>query len=416
MNDPRQRVVCSGFGILTPFGEGSEPVRNNVFEGKHGFSDIDFFDTSRSVAKRGAQNRTQRRNYRSYIHSTTLAAMKMAGLDYFQDRQLLKQAAIGVGNLGDGNAFESYYGQFFAPKNSENFEPVPQQTAQTQFMLDADREYISIHDSNPFEHANTVAQLIGSERDPLAFINACVSSANAIGYGYDQIRKGRSSCAFVGGVNVLYPLVFYYFDSSRAMAEEVVRPFSRDRSGLLIGDGASMLVLESLESCLNRGATPLVEVLGWGISSDGYHVSQPTPDGRGLACAMEMALRKANLKPQDIDYINAHGTGTPLNDISETRAIKRVFKDSAKNTPISSTKSTTGHMLEATGGVEAVFCIMALQEQIIPPTANYIGPEEELDLDYVTDGPRPASLDIVMSNSSAFGGNNTSLIFKRYTS
>ena len=175
-----------------------------------------------------------------------------------------------------------------------------------------------------------------------------------------------------------------------------------------------MLVLENAASCLARGVTPVAEIVGWGLSSDGFHVSQPTPDGRGLAHAMQRALKKAHVLPQEVDYINAHGTGTPLNDISETRAIKRVFGNLTHIPPVSSTKSTTGHMLEATGAVEAVVSLLALSDQRIPPTANYLGPDDGLDLDYVIDGPRQQHLDVVMSNSSAFGGNNCSIIFRRW--
>jgi len=404
------RVVCSGFGVITPHGEGVTAVRENVFKGHHGFSPITRFDTTNSYAKNGGEAPLSTCTYRNFTQLCVDNALKMSGLDRDRDAEYLRRSAVAVGNLGEGQAFFPWYNQFFNP----NCEAIPPEFATTVFQ--DKKNCIDIHDRNPFAHANAVARMIGAQTNPVAFTNACVASANAIGYGYDQIRLGRNQCAFVGGVNVLHPLVFYNFDSSRAMATDVVRPFSRGRSGLLIGDGAAILILESLDSCLKRKAEPIAEILGWGLSSDGYHVSQPTPDGRGLAQAMDNAMRKAHCKPSDINYINAHGTGTPLNDASETLALKRSLGEVAAEIPVSSTKSTTGHMLEATGSVEAVFCLLALLDQKIPPTANYLGIDGELDLDYVTEGSREAPLDIVMSNSCAFGGNNCSIIFQRYRS
>jgi len=411
-----KRVVVTGFGVITPFGCGAEAIKENAFQGIHGFKPISSFDTSTAVAKRGGEAPVSPRSYRAFARYCTEQALAMAGLDVQRDAQLLRQAAVAVGNLGEGAILREFYAQFqpvpeMSPADSAGAAAAAE--ARRTAFATADGETLPIHDANPFAHAEAIAEHIGSEGPQLAFTNACIASANAIGYGFDQIRKGRTDCALVGGLNVLHPQVFFNFDSSRAMADDVVRPFSQGRTGLLIGDGAAILVLESLESAQRRGATVLAEMLGWGISSDGFHVSQPEPNGNGLARSMRMALRKAGCAIEEIDYINAHGTGTPLNDRSETKAYKQVFGDYANNVPISSTKSMTGHMLEATGGVEAVISILALLEQTIPPTANYAGPEEELDLDYVVEGARRKPLRTVMSNSSAFGGNNCTLLFRR---
>ncbi|MBK9991852.1 MAG: beta-ketoacyl-[acyl-carrier-protein] synthase family protein [Verrucomicrobia bacterium] len=400
------RVVITGFGVATTFGFGAAPILDNVFAGRHGFRAIASFDTAASFAKRGGEMQGGERSYRAFLRRCTDDALAEAGLDLNRDHRLLSQAAIAVGNLGDGAILQEFFSQF--REEQPDFR-----ATRSVFPNPTGGEAITIDDCAPFTHADALAMQLRSEGPRLAFTNACVASTNAIGWGYDQVRHGRAPCAFVGGLNVLHPLVFHNFDSSRAMTTDIVRPFSKGRTGLLIGDGAAILVLEEREAALARGARPLAEMLGWGISSDGFHVSQPDPSGDGLARAMRMALRKANCQIDEIDYINAHGTGTPLNDKSETKALKQVLGDRAPSIPVSSTKSTTGHMLEATGAVEAVICLLALRTQTIPPTANFVERDEELDLDYVTDGMRPSKLRTVVSNSAAFGGNNCSLVFRR---
>lgn len=395
-------VVVTGFGVVTPFGRGAGPIRSYIFEGRHGFKEITSFSTELSYAKRGGESNEAIRTFRAFSEYCMDEALGMAGLCRKNDRDILEKAVVAVGNVGEGGRLQQFYSACYGKKTKG---------------MDADElnaeDRAFIHERHPFQAAEHAAAYIGSHASRIAFSNACVASANAIGYGFDQIRKGRADCAVVGGIQILNPFVFYNFDSSRAMSDDVVRPFSKNRNGLLISDGAAFLILESQKQACLRQAKPIAELLGWGISSDGFHVSQPEPQGSGLARAMRSALHKAGLSPESIDYINAHGTGTPLNDRSETRAIKQVFGADACRIPVSSTKSTTGHMLEATGAVEAVISIIALMDQRIPPTANYGEADPELDLDYVTEGPRSARLHLVMSNSSAFGGNNCSLIFGR---
>ncbi|WP_308402582.1 beta-ketoacyl-[acyl-carrier-protein] synthase family protein [Streptomyces sp. TBY4] len=218
----------------------------------------------------------------------------------------------------------------------------------------------------------------------------------------------------VGGAYLVERELFAKFDSARAFAKDgFVRPFSKDRTGLLLGDGVACLVLESEESAAARGANVLARVAGWGISSDAYHASRPHPEGRGTAQAMESALQVAGLGPDAVDYVNVHGTGTASNDTSETGALRRVFGDRAAHLPVSSTKSTTGHTLEGAGAVEAVITLLALNHGLIPPTANFTTPDPECDLDYVTEGARPASLRRAMTTNSAFGGVNTALLLER---
>lgn len=398
------RVVATGFGVITPFGYGVQACKDAVFGGRHRFNPIKRFDTAGCYATHGAEAPEEvQPTYRSFAIYCVDKAMKMAGLSRVEHRIMLEQAWVAIGNLGDGGMLKEFYGQIYGTS---------EQAGEQETHYPIGEEIIPIHDRNPFQHAEIVAQHIGSNAPRVAFTNACIASANAIAYGFNQIRKGRCELAIVGGINVLHPLVYYNFDSSRAMADGVVRPFSKDRTGLLIGDGAAMLVLESLRHAEARGAKPLAEIVGCGLSADGYHVTQPEPEGRGMARAMERALKQAGLNPDQIDYVNAHGTGTPLNDKSETKGLRQVFGEHAARLPISSTKSTTGHMLEATGAVEAVISMLSLLDQRVPPTANALERDEELTLDYVFDGPRQANLRTVMTNSAAFGGNNCSIIVR----
>ncbi|MFD2670782.1 beta-ketoacyl-[acyl-carrier-protein] synthase family protein [Marinicrinis sediminis] len=398
------RVVVTGYGVITPFGPGTARFAETLYQGKHAFKDITSIDTTNSYAKRGGETDMQPRTYRDFAAYCTDAALEMAGLDRERHASLLRGAVVAVGNLGDGAELEAFYRE----------QTQPEQQSQAELARDGQEGgRLAVLERNPFSHADDIGERIGSQMPKVSFTNACIASANAIGYAYDQLKKGRASCALAGGLNVLHPLVFYNFDSSRAMADDVVRPFSQGRTGLLIGDGAAMLVLETMESALKRGARPIAELVGWGISSDGHHVTQPDPTGNGLARSMRMALNRAGISPEEVDYINAHGTGTPLNDRGETKAMKQVFGSHMADIPVSSTKSMTGHMLEATGAVEAVISLEALQRNLIPPTANYLGAEEGLDLDYVVEGARSKELHTVMSNSSAFGGNNCTLIFRK---
>jgi 3-oxoacyl-[acyl-carrier-protein] synthase II len=251
---------------------------------------------------------------------------------------------------------------------------------------------------------------------------ACATGTNAMGEAAEMIRRGAADVMLVGsseagivslamaGLNVMTAL------STRNDApERASRPFDKERDGFLMGEGAGMLVLESLESAQARGARILCEFVGYGTSDDAYHISAPAENGAGAALSMQLALDDADLRAADIEYINAHGTSTQLNDKSETAAIKKVFGEQAYSIPVSSTKSMTGHLLGASGSLEAVICTRVLNENILPPTVNYETPDPACDLDYVPNKPRPAQPTYVMSNSFGFGGHNASLIMARFT-
>jgi 3-oxoacyl-[acyl-carrier-protein] synthase II len=251
--------------------------------------------------------------------------------------------------------------------------------------------------------------------------SACSSGSDAIGVAYELIKSGNTTVMLAGGAESLVnPLGITAFNALKALStkndppQKASRPFDKNRDGFIISEGAVVLVMESLEHALGRGANILAEIIGYGATSDAFHVTQPLEDGAGAAKAMQHALKKAGVKPEEIDYINAHGTSTQLNDAMETKAIKTVFGEYAYKVPISSTKSMLGHMIGCAGAVEPAICIMTILKGIIPPTINYETPDPECDLDYVPNVARPAKVNTALTNSFGFGGHNSVLILRRY--
>jgi 3-oxoacyl-[acyl-carrier-protein] synthase II len=262
---------------------------------------------------------------------------------------------------------------------------------------------------------------LGAKGVNYALISACASGADSIGEAANIILRGDAEIALAGGTEAaITPICMAGFAAAKALTTNngdparASRPFDRMRDGFVMAEGAGLLVIESEEHALQRGATILAELAGYGATSDAFHITQPAEDGSGAVRAMQKALAAAGLQPDDIDYLNAHGTSTPMNDKLETLAIKKVFGEYAYELPVSSTKSMTGHLLGAAGAVEAGVCVMALQNQVIPPTANYETPDPDCDLDYVPNSARPAQLEAVMTNSLGFGGHNASLVFRKY--
>ena len=239
--------------------------------------------------------------------------------------------------------------------------------------------------------------------------NACASGTNAIGHAFECIRSGRYQRVLTGGYDALSELVFIGFDSLQAATPEKCRPFDRGRSGMVLGEGAAVLALENLDAARARDAAILGEIVGYGISTDNFHMTQPNPSGTGARLAMERALQSANIPPRCVDYINAHGTATTFNDAAEGTAISQLFDD----VPVSSTKSMMGHSLGAAGAVEAIVCLLALEHQFLPPNINFRAPDKDVDLRIVANESQPASLRTVLSNSFGFGGTNASLLIQR---
>jgi 3-oxoacyl-[acyl-carrier-protein] synthase II len=251
----------------------------------------------------------------------------------------------------------------------------------------------------------------------LTHVSACASSAHALGESAEMIRRGMADAMVAGGAEAaVIPLAIGAFSTMHAMSrrnddpEHASRPFDKDRDGFVLSEGSAAVILEEREHALARGAHIYAELIGYGATADAYHITSPSPEGEGNARAMRMALTEAGLRPSDIDYINAHGTSTQPNDREETAAIKQVFGDHARKVMISSTKSMTGHLLGAAGALEAIACVLAIQNSCIPPTINYTTPDPALDLDYVPNHARASKIRTALSNSMGFGGHNASLI------
>lgn len=268
-----------------------------------------------------------------------------------------------------------------------------------------------------------VALLLGAKGPSYSPSSACSSSADAIGQSYELIRRGEVEVMFAGGTEApIGPICMAAFSAARALStrnhspQAACRPFDAQRDGFVLGEGAGIIVLESLEHAVNRDAPILAEVIGYSATSDAFHLIQPSPGGEGASRALGLALDRAGIEPSDVSYINAHGTSTLLNDRTETRAIKNVFGENAYRIPISATKSMTGHMLGAAGAVEAIVCVLAIQNGMVPPTINLDHPDPECDLDYVPNQSRAVAVETAVSNSFGFGGHNSVLVLRRYCS
>jgi beta-ketoacyl-acyl-carrier-protein synthase II len=272
----------------------------------------------------------------------------------------------------------------------------------------------------PNASAGHVAMHFGFTGPNLCISTACAAGTHAVGEAYQWIKFGQADVAIAGGTEaqVIEPTINAMAKaqalSRNPDAEKASRPFDRDRDGFVLSEGAAALILEEAESAVARGAHIYAEVVGYGLSADAYHIVAPHPEGIGAVASMQMALQDAELEPADVDYINAHGTSTPLNDLSETRAVKKLFGDHAYQVPMSSTKSMHGHLLGAAGALEAAIVCVAMEEGIAPPTINYETPDPECDLDYVPNEPRKLDIEVAMSNSFAFGGQNASIVLRKF--
>jgi 3-oxoacyl-[acyl-carrier-protein] synthase II len=379
-----EEVFVTGYGVRCAFGSGRDVVLRNVFPGSVAFRPVDRFDASPYRTDLAALD-TVAISQRQAMRDCGREALKMAGLTRAGD------AAVLLGTGGDFTTVASYWHSV---------------AGGAQTAGDPDR----LADSVPAVLVDNVAAALGATGPRLAFTNGCVAASNAIIHGCRLIRSGRVSTALCGGAYLVENEFFAKFDSGRAFSRDGrLRPFSAGRSGLLLGDGAAVLVLESGEHLRRRDGRPLARLAGWGMTSDAFHVCQPHPRGAGMAAAIGQALRSAGIACDQVGYINAHGTGTPTNDSAETAAIKSAL-GSRTTVPVSSTKGSTGHSLEASGAVEAAICVIALEERRIPATASYQSADPDCDLDYVTDGPRESTLQHVVSLNAAFGGANTALV------
>jgi 3-oxoacyl-[acyl-carrier-protein] synthase II len=271
------------------------------------------------------------------------------------------------------------------------------------------------------EAPGQISMRFGAKGPNTSVVTACATGNHNIGDAWRIIQRADADAVIAGGVEAtVTPLAVSGFNAMKALStrnqepERASRPFDKDRDGFVMGEGAGIIVLEELGLALDRGAKIYAEIIGYGLSGDAYHITAPAPDGEGAARSMQMALKDSGIPPEEVDYINAHGTSTYYNDIYETLAIKTVFKEHAKKLPISSTKSMTGHLLGGAGGVESIFTILTIFEGIMPPTINYETPDPECDLDYVPNQARKGPVRVALSNSFGFGGTNAVLAFKRF--
>lgn len=410
----RKRVVITGLGCVSPVGNNVPSMWANILAGISGVDFITHFDASEYKSKIAAEvkgfdasalygSREARRmdRFTQIALAASEEARRDAALEIHDGNRDRIGAVIGTAIGGIGTLFEQL--QVFNERGPLRVSP---------FLVP-----MMIPDTG----GGMIAINLGIRGPNMAVVTACATGTNAIGEAAEVIRRGQAEVMFAGGseaaivpiamagLNVMTALSMQNDEPARAS-----RPFDLHRDGFVMGEGAAVLVLESLEHAQERGVPILAEFSGYGTTNDAYHISAPAENGAGAALCMRAALDDARLETGDIDYINAHGTSTPLNDKSETAAIKTVFGERAYNIPISSTKSMTGHLLGASGALEAVICVNALQTQSAPPTINYETPDPDCDLDYVPNSARSMKIDTVMSNSFGFGGHNASIILSRY--
>ena len=409
----KRRVVVTGLGMLTPLGLTVNDSWDGITAGRSGAALIDAFDTAAFSTRFSASvkgfNPEEWMPAKDARRMDSFIQLGMAaGIQAFRDSGLVvtEQNAARIGCLvGAGIG-----GLGTIEQNHDALRDTGPRKVSPFFVPGSIINMVSGNLSIQF----------GLRGPNLAIVTACTSGAHSIGHAARIIMYGDADVMVAGGAeNASTPLGLAGFGAARALSSrnddptKASRPWDRDRDGFVLGDGAGVLVLEEYEHAKARGAKIYAELIGFGMSGDAYHMTSPPENGEGAALSMACALKDASLNPNQIDYINAHGTSTKAGDLAETMAIKHVFADHAKKVMVSSTKSMTGHLLGAAGAVEAIFSILSLRDQVVPPTINLDNPDEGCDLDYVPHTARQAKLDIVMSNSFGFGGTNGTLIFKR---
>ena len=409
------RVVVTGIGIISPVGLDAVTTWDSLINGRGGVDNITLFDASAHTTKFAAEVKgfdpnkyIDRKLVRRMDRFTQLAVA--ASQEALRDSQLQIDdnnrndisVMVGSGIGGLGTLSEQL--KILNEKGPDRVSPflIP------MMISDMAGAQISIN--------------IGAKGANVCSTSACSSGSDAIGNAYEILKRGDGVAIITGGAEaVITPIGVAGFNAARALStrnddpKTASRPFDAQRDGFVIGEGAAILVLETLEFAKQRGAHILAEIIAYGASSDAYHITSPTESGEGAVRAMKMALRKAEIAPTDVDYINAHGTSTELNDRVETKAIKTVFGEYAYKVPISSTKSMTGHMIGAAGAIEAAICVLTIQNGIIPPTINYTNPDPDCDLDYVPNVARRANVKTTLSNTFGFGGHNSCLIIRKYS-
>jgi len=407
------RVVVTGFGAITPIGLNAKANWESLMNVKSGVGPITLFDSAGYSSQIAAEVKgfkaeehfpvKELKRIGRFIQLALVAgaeAVAHSGLEFDKVDQTKAGACIGVGIGGLSEIQAEYW--VIREKGPKRVTP---------FFIPSVIGNLA---------AGQLSIKYGLKGANTCITTACSSSSHAIGESFRLIQRGDQDIMLAGGAEaVICELGVGGFCSMRALSErndspeKASRPFDKDRDGFVIGEGSAILVLENYEHAKKRGAKIYAEVVGYGLNADAYHLTAPSPEGEGAARCMNLALKDAQLNPDQIDYVNAHGTSTPVGDMNETLAIKSVFKDHAYQLAVSSTKSLTGHLLGAAGAAEALYCVQALQEQTAPATANLDNPSPECDLNFVPHQPQPRKMTYVLSNSFGFGGTNGTLIFKR---
>ena len=408
-----RRVVVTGLGAITPVGNNVDEFWDGLISGKCGIDQITLFDTENFKVKLAGEVK----NFNVEDYFDRREAKRLDRFSHFAivaARELMKDSKLDVNSIDPtrfGVAVSSGIGGLQTIENN----------AQTLFEKGPDRispMYIPMAINNMA--AGNIAIEVGAKGESFCMTTACASATHTIGECFRIIKHGYQDVMIAGGTEAsITPTGIAGFTNIKALSQQQDKtrasiPFDKERSGFVMGEGAGIILLEELEHAKKRGAKIYAEIVGYGATSDAYHITSPAPDGEGGARAMINAMKDAGVNPEDVTYINAHGTATPLNDKYETMAVKTAFGEASKKVMVSSTKGHTGHLLGAAGGVEAVACIKAIETGIVPPTIGYKVKDEECDLDIVPNVARKADVKYAMSNSLGFGGHNSSILFKKY--
>jgi 3-oxoacyl-[acyl-carrier-protein] synthase II len=410
----KRRIVVTGVGIISPLGTGIEKNWKGITEGKSGIRYITRFDASTFPVKIAGEvpdfnpeeyiEKKEIKKMDTFIHyalAASIMAAKDAGLEVTSENAERVGVYIGSG-IGGLPAIEHWH-TVLKEKGPGRITPffIP------MVIINLASGQVSIQ--------------LGAKGPNSSVVTACATGNNSIGDAFKIIERGDADVMIAGGTeSVITPLCVAGFSSMKALStrndapEKASRPFDKNRDGFILGEGAGILVLEEIETAKKRGARIYAEIVGYGMTADAFHMTTPAPEGEGAVRCMNMALKSGEINYEDVDYINAHGTSTPVGDAAETMAIKKVFKGHAKKLAVSSTKSMTGHLLGAAGGIEAVITVLSIYHSTIPPTINYETPDPECGLDYVPNRAREKRIKVAMSNSFGFGGTNATLVFKRF--
>lgn len=402
----KHRAVITGIGVLSPIGNDRKEYFQSLRDGRSGITEIISFDISQYKCKIGGE-------IKNFDPQAYFSRYELRRLD--KASWIVLAAAIQAVEDGQVNfsLYDSHRCRVILGSTLGGM--ISGEKFHRTFLKRKDRNYASLLLDYPLTSAgNHVARTFNIEGGNCCISTACSSGTHSIGYAANLIEYDQADIIVAGGFDTMAQITYAGFGILRVMDNEFTKPFDKERKGLNLGEGVGILIIESLEKALQRNARIYAEVIGYGASCDAYHMTAPSTDGAGAAKAIEYAIQSAGIEKEEIDYINAHGTGTKYNDIMETKAIKCVFGARAYQIPISSTKSLTGHTLGASGSLEAISAIFSISEQMVHPTINYQSKDPECDLDYVPNIARQVKVDTVLSNSFGFGGNNASIILRSF--